>query len=268
MQSPFAADLEHPTSSGPKCTSKRVAPKFPKDPPPYVSRNLTFFLEKERFVHFVLPQTKPQQRAPTASYQIMETLQLAQMLADLSSLNAAEPDAAAALVTANKTIEKTEKQHQTQFPTDQQQQQQYQHSLAARHLSDDPSRISPPSQGHSRHHSRSGTGHNTPALFDKFGRRILTSPPLTRTNSSPGSGSGTPRRGSDVEEPPAAAGSGDVDRASTLMTLYEIRTKLKQQDNRSLVKAREKIAELAARQQAQAQKEGENGQGSRYTYPK
>ncbi|KAL2756289.1 hypothetical protein ACRALDRAFT_1081792 [Sodiomyces alcalophilus JCM 7366] len=190
----------------------------------------------------------------------METLQLAQMLADLSSLNATEPDASAALMTANKTIEKTERQ------------QHHEPSTAARHLPDDPSRTSPLSQGHSRHHSRNGTGHNTPtARFDKFGRRILTSPPLTRTNSAPESGPGTPRRESDGEEP---GSSTDVDRASTLMALYDIRTKLKQQDNRSLMKAREKIAELAARQQQQAQaqalgkRDGEKGQGSRYTYPK
>lgn len=58
------------------------------------------------------------------------------------------------------------------------------------------------------------------------------------------------------------------------MALYEIRTKLKQQDNKSLVKAREKIADLAARQQAQSQshalgkKDGGKGHGSRYMYPK
>lgn len=44
----------------------------------------------------------------------------------------------------------------------------------------------------------------------------------------------------------------DVERAATLMALYDIRSKLRQQDNSSLIKAREKINALAAKQQAQA----------------
>lgn len=65
----------------------------------------------------------------------------------------------------------------------------------------------------------------------------------------------------------------DMDRASTLMALYEIRAKLKQQDNSSLMKAREKIADLAARQQQQqttatpGKKEPEKIT-SRFTFPK
>lgn len=64
----------------------------------------------------------------------------------------------------------------------------------------------------------------------------------------------------------------DLDRASTLMALYEIRAKLKQQDNSSLMKAREKIADLASRQQQQQQsssgkKESEKTP-SRFTFPK
>lgn len=91
------------------------------------------------------------------------------------------------------------------------------------------------------------------------------SPPLTRTNSAQGSVPGTPRRDSDAED--------DLDRASTLMALYDIRAKLKQQDNSSLMKAREKIAELAARQQAQAgagagaKRDADKGP-PRYSYPK
>lgn len=102
------------------------------------------------------------------------------------------------------------------------------------------------------------------ARFDKFGRRILLSPPLTRTNSAQASGTATPRRDSDNED--------DLDRASTLMALYEIRAKLKQQDNSSLIKAREKIADLAARQQAQQTgappASGSNKRDSaRFSYP-
>jgi len=66
---------------------------------------------------------------------------------------------------------------------------------------------------------------------------------------------------------------GDIDRASTLMALYDIRAKLKQQqDNSSLNKAREKIAALAARQQAQMLSVEKNqaapARHTQYTYPK
>ncbi len=40
----------------------------------------------------------------------------------------------------------------------------------------------------------------------------------------------------------------DISRASTLLSLYEIRAKLKEQDSGSLQKAREKVNALAARQ--------------------
>lgn len=65
----------------------------------------------------------------------------------------------------------------------------------------------------------------------------------------------------------------DIDRASTLIALYDIRSKLKQQDNSSLMKAREKINALAAKQQAQQAAE-RNTQAaneirrSRYSYPR
>jgi hypothetical protein len=65
---------------------------------------------------------------------------------------------------------------------------------------------------------------------------------------------------------------GDIDRAATLMALYDIRAKLKQQDNTSLAKAREKIAALAARQQAQmsaAEKQHvAPARHTQYTFPK
>jgi hypothetical protein len=108
--------------------------------------------------------------------------------------------------------------------------------------------------------------------FDKLGRRMFT-PPLSRTNSSqltPSSSiPGTPRREED----------GDIDRASTLLSLYEIRAKLKEQDNSSLMRAREKINALAARQahlgkeqktsasQQKAQQKDTTG-SSRISYPK
>ncbi len=59
------------------------------------------------------------------------------------------------------------------------------------------------------------------------------------------------------------------------MQLYEIRAKLKQQDNTSILKAREKIAALAAKQQAQmmpAEKKttqsGGQAQQHHYTFPR
>ncbi|KAK1844335.1 hypothetical protein CCHR01_13050 [Colletotrichum chrysophilum] len=174
----------------------------------------------------------------------MESLQLAQMLADLSSLNAAEPNAAAALVTANKAIETVEKTSGGVVP---------------KRPTDELRRA------HSSQTSRPGTGTATPARVDKFGRRIMMSPPmLSRSNSAQGSVPGTPKGVSDGED--------DLDRASTLMALYEIRAKLKQQDNSSLMKAREKIADLAQRQQQQQQggagKKEPEKITSRFTFPK
>lgn len=65
----------------------------------------------------------------------------------------------------------------------------------------------------------------------------------------------------------------DLERASTLMALYDIRAKLKQQDNSSLLKAREKINALAAKQQAQqaAERNAKAAEGirrNRYSFPK
>ncbi|KAH0436177.1 hypothetical protein CcaCcLH18_04467 [Colletotrichum camelliae] len=203
----------------------------------------------------------------------MESLQLAQMLADLSSLNAAEPNAAAALVTANKAIETVEKTSGGAVP---------------KRPTDELRRA------HSSQTSRPGTGTATPARVDKFGRRIMMSPPmLSRSNSAQGSVPGTPKGVSDVHPPPhhpyphhflevpgqetrahtiAQQGEDDLDRASTLMALYEIRAKLKQQDNSSLMRAREKIADLAQRQQQQQQggagKKETEKITSRFTFPK
>ncbi|KAI8289543.1 hypothetical protein K4K60_008472 [Colletotrichum sp. SAR11_57] len=203
----------------------------------------------------------------------MESLQLAQMLADLSSLNAAEPNAAAALVTANKAIETVEKTSG---------------GLVPKRPTDELRRA------HSSQTSRPGTGTATPARVDKFGRRIMMSPPmLSRSNSAQGSVPGTPKGVSDVHYPLhhpyphhflevpgqetrahtiAQQGEDDLDRASTLMALYEIRAKLKQQDNSSLMKAREKIADLAQRQQQQQQggagKKEPEKITSRFTFPK
>jgi hypothetical protein len=65
----------------------------------------------------------------------------------------------------------------------------------------------------------------------------------------------------------------DLERASTLMALYDIRAKLKQQDNMSLNKARNKINALAAKQQAQQAAERQAKAANelrknRYSFPK
>ncbi|GKT55121.1 hypothetical protein ColTof4_08016 [Colletotrichum tofieldiae] len=211
----------------------------------------------------------------------MESLQLAQMLADLSSLNATEPNAAAALVTANKAIATAEKAGT---------------NPAAAGLPKRPT--DELRRAHSSQTSRPGTGTASPARVDKFGRRIMMSPPvMSRSNSAQGSIPGTPKRDSEVRgaaqlllpQQQQQLGTGqraymtvveqgedDLDRASTLMALYEIRAKLKQQDNSSLMKAREKIADLAARQQQQQQQQQQTAPGkkeperltSRFTFPK
>ena len=65
----------------------------------------------------------------------------------------------------------------------------------------------------------------------------------------------------------------DLERASTLMALYDIRAKLKQQDNMSLNRAREKINALAAKQQAhqaaeRQAKAADQLRKNRYSFPK
>jgi len=178
----------------------------------------------------------------------MESIQLAQMLADLSDLNAAqEAQAAVALVNANKSLSlatpasaPTSATEPLKAPTE------------------------PPVRPGQRHHQRMGSTSAiisrtaSPAKFDKFARRILT-PPMSRTNSTQGSIPGTPR--AELED--------DVDKANSLMALYDIRMKVKEQDHTSLLKLREKIAALQARQQSE-KKEGsaDTHRNSRYTYPK
>ncbi|KAI1824523.1 hypothetical protein F4861DRAFT_505990 [Xylaria intraflava] len=142
----------------------------------------------------------------------MEALQLAQMLADLNDLQAAQDQAAAkALVSANKA---PDPQEQPKFDT------------------------------HHKHNTIEGRITSPVAvsrITDKYGRRIF-SPPLSRTNSAtPSSMPGTPRG--------EQATDSDVDRASNLLALYEIRARLKEQDSSGLMKAREKINALAAKQQ-------------------
>lgn len=177
----------------------------------------------------------------------MESIQLAQMLADLSDLNAAESQSAVALVNANKSPSPGSAAAEASKASEQAQ-----------------TRRGP------RNHHRTPSGSSaasgswvsrtaSPAKFDKYGRRILT-PPNTRSNSNHGSIPGTPRRETEIDE--------DVDRANSLMALYEIRAKLKDQDNRSLNKLREKVAALHARQQAEKKDAAGDGGRMKFSYPK
>ncbi|KAH6898367.1 hypothetical protein B0T10DRAFT_106210 [Thelonectria olida] len=173
----------------------------------------------------------------------MESLQLSQVLADLSNLGAAEPDAATAIVKANNnTVVQI-----TRARTDE-------------HLAPSPV-VSVPS------HQLRPSGLQrafSEGKFDKFGRRILT--PGSRSGSAANSIPGTPRRGdSDYED--------DAERAATLIALYDIRSKLKQQDNSSLIRAREKINAIAAKQKAQQaaelnMKTSDQLRRNRYSFPK
>ncbi|KAL2259387.1 hypothetical protein VTK26DRAFT_6961 [Humicola hyalothermophila] len=177
----------------------------------------------------------------------MESIQLAQMLADLSDLNAAESQSAVALVNANKSPTLGSATTESSKASEQ---------AAAR----------PGPRNHQRTPSSSSAPSGSwvsrtasPAKFDKYGRRILT-PPNTRSNSNHGSIPGTPRREAEIDE--------DVDRANSLMALYEIRAKLKDQDNRSLNKLREKVAALHARQQAEKKDATGDGGRMKFSYPK
>ncbi|KAK1755120.1 hypothetical protein QBC47DRAFT_209713 [Echria macrotheca] len=176
---------------------------------------------------------------------MMESIQLAQMLADLSDLDAAQEAAALALVKANKTL-----------PV-----------AAAQGPATDPASksLDPPARPELRHHQRVNSTSSiisraaSPAKFDKFGRRMFT-PPMSRTNSAQGSIPGTPRREAELDD--------DVEKATSLMALYDIRMKLREQDNTSLLKLREKIAALQARQQAEKKDGTAESRASRFTYPK
>ncbi|KAH7023246.1 hypothetical protein EDB80DRAFT_34356 [Ilyonectria destructans] len=172
----------------------------------------------------------------------MESLQLSQVLADLSNLGAAEPEAAAAIVSANIPVVQI-----------------------TRPRLDDPTNSASASASHQLRPSGLQRAWSSDTKFDKFGRRILINSP-SRSGSAANSIPGTPRRGdSDFED--------EADRASTLIALYDIRSKLKQQDNSSLVKAREKINAIAAKQQAQQaaernSKAADQLRRNRYSFPK
>lgn len=213
----------------------------------------------------------------------MESLQLAQMLADISDLSAAvsnllqrdnprwhrrnayhgcvcladslllqDQKAASAMLNANKTLPTNPQPH-------------------GDHLK-------PPASAPGGSFPSSSAANR----FDKFGRKILTPPAMSRTNSSTGP---TSRQGS-VPGTPRGELDDDVHQAGSLMSLYEIRARLKQQDSTGLKKAREQIDALIAKnkqqqqQQQQQQGGGQSSQGDAqkqdrprpisrtYTYPR
>ncbi|KAL7936221.1 hypothetical protein V8C35DRAFT_252275 [Trichoderma chlorosporum] len=167
----------------------------------------------------------------------MESLQLSQVLADLSNLGAAEPEAAAAIVNAHLPVIQADLMKNDNHASQQQR----------------------PSSGLRRAWSSEAA---MQPKFDKMGRRILISSP--KSGSAANSIPGTPQP-SNYDE--------DLERANTLMALYDIRSKLKQQDNSSLMRAREKINALAQRQQAQQfaelnMKKADELRRNRYSFPK
>ncbi|KAF5685357.1 pyruvate carboxylase [Fusarium circinatum] len=206
----------------------------------------------------------------------MESLQLSQVLADLSNIGAAsiltdlvcqDPGATEAIVNAHNPSNSSYTRVEV--------------TAAA----------AAPTSSPTTNQQRRPTGlqrHWSSEKFDKFGRRILSpgSHSCSAVNSSPG----TPRRGeSDVRQPhqlssqmrswdsgtdrTAVQFEEDLERASTLMQLYDIRSKIKQQDNSSLLKAREKVNAIAARQQAQQaaernMKAADELRRQRYSFPR
>ncbi|KAF4344751.1 pyruvate carboxylase [Fusarium beomiforme] len=181
----------------------------------------------------------------------MESLQLSQVLADLSNIGAAskltfllcqDPGAAEAIVSANNPSNSSYTRVEA--------------TAAA---------TAPTSNATTNHRRPTGLQrHWSSEKFDKFGRRILS--PGSHSGSAVNSSPGTPRRGeSEFEE--------DLERASTLMQLYDIRSKIKQQDNSGLLRAREKVNAIAARQQAQQaaernMKAADELRRQRYSFPR
>jgi hypothetical protein len=207
----------------------------------------------------------------------MEGIQMAQMLADLSDINAAEARAAKALVNANKHLT-SEPSSPTGIPTIHEM-----HQVTGATHSD--SHLAPPkrpvdmvrSESSDGRTGRNGSPHSYPIFHH---RRMLTSPPMSRCASATPSIPGTPRRELEVSLEPVGVffpprsrlelwltgarpwQDDDADKAATIMRLYEIRAKLRQHhDNDALSRAREKIAALAEKQRLHQQQQGATSPG-------
>ncbi|EPE07841.1 hypothetical protein F503_00563 [Ophiostoma piceae UAMH 11346] len=165
---------------------------------------------------------------------VLESLQMAQMVADLSELEAARNERARALLQANKEAEAAAAAAAAAAAS------------APATPADDPSRPSMHHRGASAASVFSSSSANgTASPFDSYLGRFL-SPALTRTNSSHGTGLNTPQ-----SQTQNSSHTADVDRASSMVALHELRAKLKQyNDSASLRQAREKVAALSAHRQA------------------
>ncbi|CAK7564909.1 MAG: hypothetical protein SEPTF4163_002814 [Sporothrix epigloea] len=173
----------------------------------------------------------------------METLQLAQMLADLSDLDAADPRAAHAIVSANTTIAATTSTTSSTIVSRTDQSIAANTSPSQQDLTRPQNRRVSSSSALS-HTTGSHTGGSASPFDSYFARRLLT-PPAAHSTSPQGSMPGTPH-GNSTES--------DVNRASSLMALHDLRAKLKQyNDSDSLRQAREKVAALSGRQQPSPQ---------------
>ncbi|KAG4441324.1 hypothetical protein IFR05_003187 [Cadophora sp. M221] len=155
-----------------------------------------------------------------------EGLQIAQIIADLQTLQNADPHAALSLLTPLK-----------------------------------PTTTSPspaPSTGAGTPTKRT----TSPPKFDKLGRRIVS---MSRSQSGAGSGVKTPsfaREGSNVSTSTSMGGSGastpirghsgveldeDLSRAKTLLQLFEMRGKFRQMGDTGLSRAKQRVDEVVAR---------------------
>ncbi|CZR51188.1 uncharacterized protein PAC_01063 [Phialocephala subalpina] len=157
-----------------------------------------------------------------------EGLQIAQIIADLQSLQSADPTAASTLLSAQKSP-----------------------------------RPSLPSQPNPRRKSSSAIPLSSPqnARFDKLGRRIVvprsnpgtaTPPSLPRSASSfsrfdngnvrgNGGSTYTSRTGSGVGTPVEETPDEDMKRAKTLLELFEMRGKFKQMGDTGLTRAKQRV---------------------------
>ncbi|KAI9745316.1 MAG: hypothetical protein M1818_001596 [Claussenomyces sp. TS43310] len=166
-----------------------------------------------------------------------QSLQVAQILADLNDLHLADPPTALALVTANKTLTTNNNNSSDRRP----------------HRSSKPSLFSSPSSGSSRSQQQQRQA-STPSLS----RRTSFKPARTRTSSSDAAATPVatlPRAESsrsslrlderavgEVDE-----GDADMQRARTLLELYDARGRLPQQEMASLLKARANVEAIQAR---------------------
>ncbi|RQM06937.1 hypothetical protein DH86_00000084 [Scytalidium sp. 3C] len=169
-----------------------------------------------------------------------EGLQIAQVLADLSDIQTTEPAAAIALLRAPQTLSEKILRRKAKNP-----------------LSDPPKfdklgrRIVGPSSSVPPSPRQTHSGYSTPTPSSS--RPGLKRSSTSFTSSLGGVGTRSP---SGVETPPARDLDEDIERAETLIRLYELRGKFKQQESTGLVKAQEKVEAVATKYQS---KDAESG---------